>query len=542
MTSWGYAVSHGEIYRQNTLFSPLISLPLLSFRGATMKTLNLTLGIIFLTSSFSIARPLCLDSGDDTLTSGLFDDSHPALERSAYSVSMTYNQWLVFERRSDSTSMIAVKRCSENFGTWDTSVYVVSSGSLTENRRLPDVSSSRYQYNDSWAVHTLLTWQQESNGAANIFLSSQRSDTSAWGVAVPLTSDTADCTHAHVAAYNDSSFIVSWKRNNCVFCSVVTLPTSPSPLRFSAPETLAASNDDSLEYDIMLSFRNGRVVWSARDSARNRIFLTSQFAVSPSVQLSSPETLSVAGSISNPRFVGGYNYPAYILFEQAVNGRREIHLWDGYSNLVFSHDSSSDCRNACAFISVKVITFAAGTAQSADPAMFDVFAMEKYGNADSVLFIQGDFNVEYSIQTAGYNRNACLGILMYPYQNGDVTPIVWESNRSGRSHLYSRMMKLDLGGGVNTRSSEIEGFQLDQNFPNPFNPSTTIRFRIFTGSHVTLKVIDLLGRTVATLIDKRLAPGGYETTWDGRNCSSGVYFCRLQAGSSTAIRKLLLVK
>jgi hypothetical protein len=85
-------------------------------------------------------------------------------------------------------------------------------------------------------------------------------------------------------------------------------------------------------------------------------------------------------------------------------------------------------------------------------------------------------------------------------------------------------------------------FSLAQNYPNPFNPSTTIRFVVPVSGFVSLKVFDLLGREVATLVDEKKDAGSYEVTFDGKNLSSGVYFYRLQAGEFVQTKKLLLQK
>ena len=85
-------------------------------------------------------------------------------------------------------------------------------------------------------------------------------------------------------------------------------------------------------------------------------------------------------------------------------------------------------------------------------------------------------------------------------------------------------------------------FSLSQNFPNPFNPSTQIQFSIAQAGLVTLKVYDMLGREVATLVHQELSPSSYSITWNAANVASGAYFYRLQSGNSVETRKLLLMK
>jgi hypothetical protein len=85
-------------------------------------------------------------------------------------------------------------------------------------------------------------------------------------------------------------------------------------------------------------------------------------------------------------------------------------------------------------------------------------------------------------------------------------------------------------------------FELQQNFPNPFNPSTEIRFSLPRSSQVTLRVYDLLGREVATLVQGPLPAGMHEVTLDASSLPSGIYFYRLNAGNLAQIRKMMLLK
>jgi hypothetical protein len=88
----------------------------------------------------------------------------------------------------------------------------------------------------------------------------------------------------------------------------------------------------------------------------------------------------------------------------------------------------------------------------------------------------------------------------------------------------------------------ITGFKLYQNYPNPFNPTTTINYELPLKAFVTLKVYDLLGREVKTLVNKEQQPGKYSVTFKANGLSSGVYFYRLSTTNYSAIKKLILLK
>lgn len=85
-------------------------------------------------------------------------------------------------------------------------------------------------------------------------------------------------------------------------------------------------------------------------------------------------------------------------------------------------------------------------------------------------------------------------------------------------------------------------FSLEQNYPNPFNPSTIIRFDVRNNGLVSLKVFDVVGREVATLVHEPLKPGRYEIRWDANGAAGGVYYYRLEAGQDVAVRKMILIR
>ncbi len=85
-------------------------------------------------------------------------------------------------------------------------------------------------------------------------------------------------------------------------------------------------------------------------------------------------------------------------------------------------------------------------------------------------------------------------------------------------------------------------YELYQNFPNPFNPSTTINYQLPMSNHVTLKVFDILGREMAMLVNEKESAGNYSIKFDGSRLASGVYFYRLEAGSFVSVKKLVILK
>jgi len=100
----------------------------------------------------------------------------------------------------------------------------------------------------------------------------------------------------------------------------------------------------------------------------------------------------------------------------------------------------------------------------------------------------------------------------------------------------------DSPTGINNDRNNPEKFNLSQNYPNPFNPSTTIRYSISEPSYVTLKVYDILGNEVTTLVNEEKPAGSYDVEFSSKNLASGIYIYRLTSGIFTASKKLILLK
>lgn len=91
-------------------------------------------------------------------------------------------------------------------------------------------------------------------------------------------------------------------------------------------------------------------------------------------------------------------------------------------------------------------------------------------------------------------------------------------------------------------SGTLLRFELSQNYPNPFNPRTEVRFRVQDAGFTCLKVYDVLGREIATLVEEAKQPGEYTVKWDASSFASGMYFYRLEAGSFVETKKLVFRK
>jgi photosystem II stability/assembly factor-like uncharacterized protein len=135
--------------------------------------------------------------------------------------------------------------------------------------------------------------------------------------------------------------------------------------------------------------------------------------------------------------------------------------------------------------------------------------------------------------------------------NEILTDIWFTSATTGYISNWSGKILKTTNGGITfiePVSTEVpETFSLEQNYPNPFNPSTKIRFQIpafveKTLGVITLRIYDVTGNEISTLVDSELNPGIYEIEWDAAAYSSGVYFYSVTSGNYTQTRRMVLVK
>ncbi len=173
------------------------------------------------------------------------------------------------------------------------------------------------------------------------------------------------------------------------------------------------------------------------------------------------------------------------------------------------------------------------------------------GAASGSLSISGTGSVEWTstaamvadVQSWLTNPSSNFGWIIIGGEATDKTAKRFTS-RSGGAMADAPQIVVDYTTSTSVPSSGAapDLFELQQNYPNPFNPSTTIKFSIPNSARTTVKVFDLLGNEVATVLDRTLEAGSHSVTMDGGHLTSGIYFYRLQSGQFSAVKKLTLLK
>jgi len=162
-------------------------------------------------------------------------------------------------------------------------------------------------------------------------------------------------------------------------------------------------------------------------------------------------------------------------------------------------------------------------------------------NSDIVTVPAGTFTGCLRIREVTDSMGIVLRIdyLYYAPHVGSILNVrQFPSNQTHRSELINYVVT-----SVNEDNSDVpKRFSLYQNYPNPFNPSTSISYQLPTQTHVTLKVFDVLGKEIATLVNSFEQPGYKSVNFNANNLVSGVYYYRLRAGNYIETKKLLLLR
>ena len=154
-----------------------------------------------------------------------------------------------------------------------------------------------------------------------------------------------------------------------------------------------------------------------------------------------------------------------------------------------------------------------------------------------------DFFLEGETKWSGFGGGGLLGDI-----NGDgfmeffVSAFKYPdvNNKLGKIYVYS--MKKFIVGVDEEINTQPHQYVIEQNYPNPFNPSTTIKYQIPADGMVSLRIYDITGQEVKTLVNEAQSKGRYEVNFDASSLSSGVYFYRLQSGSFNQSMKMILLK
>jgi hypothetical protein len=283
----------------------------------------------------------------------------------------------------------------------------------------------------------------------------------------------------------------------------------------------------SLEYYLDEQNKTATLIWEYHDQS------VYSFGMGSSRRLNDGHTLlgwgaSLAQSVTEVSYDGTKTFE--LIYDSSYNYRAFRFPWK--TNLFVTNPDSiffeSVSVGDSAIISVDLIN------NSADPV-----EITGYYNLNE------DYLVENPVPfTVPAFDNVSLDIKFKPSEDGYFKDYLHIRSDTETSRVAQVMI---LAGRTDTIFSVIEDeiiyyYVLEQNYPNPFNPSTTIKFQLPELSFVTLKVYDVLGNEIKTLVNEEKVVGNYEVEFNATRLPSGIYFYRLQSGSFVETKKMVLMK
>ncbi len=189
------------------------------------------------------------------------------------------------------------------------------------------------------------------------------------------------------------------------------------------------------------------------------------------------------------------------------------------------------------FAKIRFEAFGTGT--------LSVYLEVKSGNTTFYPFVNVPLTANVSTKEISLNQFLVNG---QPAYMGNVSMVSFQLTKSlnpsinNYDYTIQNAVIISNSVGVNSNTTDIKDYALTQNYPNPFNPTTKIAFSLPKQGNVTLKVYNMLGKEVATLINDFRNIGNYEVSFDGASLSSGVYFYKLEAEGFSDVKRMMLVK
>ena len=453
------------------------------------------------------------------LTAGTSDDIHPVISNGGLIFFMGGGEeMLAFSHKGKD---ICVLRTTGGGAAWSDSVTRVTTDSADN-----DCASLFYEVDQG-----MLVWQSLRNGNLDIYFS--RYVTGSWSVPQPVAVTSEDDRYPHVTHTSDHRYYVVWEQRGRIVFSEYSGTAWSTPAFITPPgDTL-----NHLPQAGVINFPTlcqPLVIWERRKEADTTCAI--MYADRNGTVWTSPDTLVYTGDNRRPRFFK-YNDPSdCVQWERRVGNSSVCYAGSGgmigtrfvlhYATPVTVDPDNQ--RNPSVRMGIYYTSL-----PGSPPALFwpAIATWESRGGpVDSIGAYGQAMSSSQKLSPAGAisNRNPDISCGTMVGSNPSVIRfwIVWEANVSGMWRLFASN-KIIVVDAVDQTVYQPDAFEVEQNYPNPFNPTTKIGFQVTGYGLVSLKVYDVLGREVATLVNEELSPGRYERTFDGSTMASGIYWYRL---------------
>jgi len=452
-------------------------------------------------------------------------------------------EFLAFERHSGTASKICIIKMDMN-GQTDTLTTIINDGFMNRNPALCYDCVSPGVINNA-----LIIWETNKNGRWDIYARYYSLASSlSWSSVFPVDITSYDKSAPKCIYLSGSSFALAYMRNNKIVYKELNAQTQTITY-----DTVLTSSDTSVCRNpnlIMNNSNNKKYVTYERRKPDNNFaiyFMTS--SALPTWQ--SPDTLAFAGNNRNSLFIT-YNYnDISSVFESNRNGKWNIYCTDiPYSGSKIQDSVvKSNIYNVYNFSSFfyPIIT---------DAPYTHAYSYVRKSNDSTKIIFGGSLFSNYSKDstTIGDTSKSVKAAMNLGVKSGynAIIWVVFNKDSLTYTNLYARKLLVIIGDINKIGNTVPDKYELSQNYPNPFNPTTKIKFSIppfegRQGGMTVLRVFNILGKEIATLVNEKLQHGTYEVPFSSEQftnfqLSSGIYFYKLSTGNFTDTKRMILIK
>ncbi len=468
-------------------------------------------------------------------------------------------------------SFVSIMFCSSflNAQSFTTTPYITISG----NNSQIDVVNGYFYYS---APSAFICWVNQYDSVYNIYLRQTSLDS---GKNVLIFSDTNQIENPKIAFIDYSSNIrIVWQSYINNHWQILSREIINDTLGNVVPMTDSLNDNimPALGSQILAWIQNGNLLVRFLDSAKTSIItLDSVDCSNPVVGKSRLDIVYEKGltgnrqiysasynSYTNPAWTftkmsaGGDNInPNIGLFDYATNYLTYQTLHNGVWKIVSSmirNDTTGNinynCENPSQFVystAIPVYQQLGKISNFPTPFFLAYVSDSLKSNREIMLkyFYWMGYNNDTTINISNSPGDDYGPIFSFYHTDSTYVAVFWTHEENGIKDIWmAKTIYIPLIGGVNKPPQVLNNYTLEQNYPNPFNPVTTINYIIAAKDFVTIKVYDLLGKEIATLVNGEKSAGSYSVNFNASRLSSGVYFYRMQAGSFLETKKLVLMK
>jgi hypothetical protein len=435
---------------------------------------------------------------------------------------------VVWQDTRDTNSEIYYKRSTDEGVTWNNDVRLTINSSPSE---IPSITLS------GSIIHVV--WRDMRDGNMEIYYKRSNDNGTTWGADMRITNTPSVSSYPKVSSSGSTLHLV-WQDISGSFFELFYKRSSDGGITWSS-ETQLTTHTSGVPGNPNLSCNESTVhlVWSDSKDGDDEIYY----------KRSTDNGINWGSDVRLTNRIGSSGPPTISVLAN------DIHIaWVDSAKVYYKRSSNNGITWSVDTI-LTPGTF--GGQSSANPSIFlsgsMVHLAYSYGSSNSEIYYNRstDGGISWGINTQISNSVSVARDTRIT-ASGTSAHVIWTDTRHGSTNheIYYKRNPTGNSIGIKKISTEIpDDFMLNQNYPNPFNPISNIRYSVPSGKYqiaksgfVTLKIYDVLGKEVVTLVNEKLKPGTYEVTFDGTNYPSGVYFYELTAGDYKQTRKMLLIK